>query len=282
MARPLNVLLVLVTLTLVGNSLQSPTGTNTTAACDTYVVNGVPGGFAQRVFVDFSTAKSGGDVTTLLNSFGISISNYGISSGPVPRVFVPSNVALGNGALNLKVSAYSGSGSIQSAEISTNDHFESASVRTVLQSSKTPGIVEGNFFYLNDNQEIDWETLTSTISTSTACVPSGIWATNQAVVSGTPNTHQNIPFTFDPTANFHEYRIDWSANATAFYIDGQQKARFTTNVPSQAGPWVWNTWSNGDPCWSNGPPRADSVTQIRSIEIYKGWTSKVSGLVCDV
>jgi len=164
----------------------------------------------------------------------------------------------------------------------TQDQFKYASVRTVQKSSKTKGVVEGNFFYLNDNQEIDWEILTSTISTSSACVPAGIWATNQAVTPGTPNTHQTVPFTFDPTAAFHEYRIDWSAGVTSFYIDGQQKARFTTNVPTQAGPWLWNVWSNGDPCWSNGPPTADSTTQIRSIDIYKGWTSTVSGTVCNV
>lgn len=134
------------------------------------------------------------------SSYGLGISNYPINSTPVPRTFVPSNVALGNGALNLKVSQYSGSGAVQSAEVSTHDQFKYASVRTVQKSSKTPGVVEGNFFYreiprsfncnywrinldetclVNDNQEIDWEILTSTISTSSACVPAGIWATNQ-------------------------------------------------------------------------------------------------------
>lgn len=276
-------LAITIPLILVQNSLQAPSSLNSTAAvCNTYVVDGVPGGFTQSVTADFSTVTAGGDAAALLRSFGISISNYGLTSGPVPHTYVPSNVALGAGALNLKVSAYPGTGAIQSAEMVTTDRFKYASVRTVQKSSTTPGIVEGNFFYLNDNQEIDWEILTSTITNSSACVHAGIWATNQAVVPGTPNTHQTVPFTFDPTANFHEYRIDWSADATAFYIDGQQKARFTTNVPSQAGPWVWNTWSNGDPCWSNGPPKANSVTQIRSIQIYKGWTATVSGTVCHV
>ena len=35
---------------------------------------------------------------------------------------------------------------------------------------------------VNDTQEIDWEILTSTVSTSSACVPSGIWATNQVYI----------------------------------------------------------------------------------------------------
>jgi hypothetical protein len=32
---------------------------------------------------------------------------------------------------------------------------------------------------VNDNQEIDWEILTSTTLTSSPNVPAGIWATNQ-------------------------------------------------------------------------------------------------------
>ncbi|KAF9448217.1 glycoside hydrolase family 16 protein [Macrolepiota fuliginosa MF-IS2] len=271
----------LITLIMVRTSLQARLAGNTTAACDTYIVNGIPGGFTQRVFADFSGVTAGGDAIALLSSYGLGVSDYSINSTPVPRTFVPSNVALGNGALNLKVSAFSG-GSIQSAEMVTQDQFKYASVRTIQKSSTTPGVVEGNFFYLNDNQEIDWEILTSTISTASACVPAGIWATNQAVTPGTSNTHQTIPFTFDPTADFHEYRIDWSSDATAFYINGQQQTRFTTNVPTQAGSWIWNTWSSGDPCWSNGPPTADSITQIQSIEIFKGWTSTVSGTTCNV
>ena len=61
--------------------------------------------------------------------------------------FVPGNVALGSGSLDLKVSAYEGSGNVQSAEIVTNDIFKYGSVRTVLKSSGVPGVVEGNFFY---------------------------------------------------------------------------------------------------------------------------------------
>jgi hypothetical protein len=80
-------------------------------------------------------------------SNGISISNYTINRTPVPYTFVPGNVALGSGSLDLKVSAYQGNGSVQSSEMVTNDIFKFASVRTVLKSSGVPGVVEGNFFY---------------------------------------------------------------------------------------------------------------------------------------
>src|ERR1700733_9418732 len=77
----------------------------------------------------------------------ISISSYTVQSTPMPHTFVPANVALGSGSLDLKVSAYKGNGSVQSSEIVTQETFKFASVRTVLKSSGVPGVVEGNFFY---------------------------------------------------------------------------------------------------------------------------------------
>ncbi|KIM45489.1 glycoside hydrolase family 16 protein [Hebeloma cylindrosporum] len=249
--------------------------------CQLHTIPGISGGFRDREFVDFSTVKAGeGDVRSFLSNYGITLSNYPVSSTPVAHDFLASNVAFGDGALNLKVNAFTGS-SVHSSEIITTDKLKYASVRTVLKSSPVLDIVEGNFFYLNDTQEIDWEILTSTVSKSSACVPAGIWATNQAVIPGQPSTHDIVEVSFDPSADFHEYRIDWTPGVSAFYIDGVQKAKLTTNVPTNDGYWIWNAWSSGDPCWSNGPPVADSVTQIRSIEIFKGYSEVVGNATSD-
>ncbi|KAF8149496.1 concanavalin A-like lectin/glucanase [Crassisporium funariophilum] len=256
---------------LTARSSAAPSA-NSTASCKTFAIQGVAGGFTQHTFTDFSGVSPGQDSAAFLSANGFGISNYPIASTPFPRTFLPGNVLFGQGTLNLKVNAYPGSGAIGSSEFATFDRFKYASVRTVQKSSTTPGVVEGNFFYASDNQETDFEILTSTIDTSSACVPKGIWVTNQALTPGQPSTHQTLPFTFDPRAGFHEYRIDWLPGSTTFFIDGRQVAQLTSNVPTATGPWIWNAWSNGDPCWSNGPPRADSITQIRSIEIYKGYT----------
>ncbi|KAG6835996.1 hypothetical protein H0H93_012412 [Arthromyces matolae] len=258
-------------------------------ACNTYVVPSISGGFTTRQFIDFSGASSNDGVASVLSSNGISISNYGVTFGPVPHTFTPSNLAFGTGSLDMKVSAYSGSGAVLSSEIVTNDVFLYASVRTVLKSSSVAGIVEGNFFYLNDNQETDWEILTTTALQASPYVTAGIWATNQALIPGQSSTSMTVPFTFDPSQDYHVTGdlllfpiLQWVANATTFFIDGIQKARLTTNVPTEAGHWIWNAWSNGDPTWSNGPPTADSITHIRSIDIYKGYTSTRAGTICDI
>ncbi|KAF5351666.1 hypothetical protein D9756_007716 [Leucocoprinus leucothites] len=201
-------LAALVALALGEKRLQAPSTVDPTTACDIYLVNDVPGGFTERVFVDFSGVTPGINVSALLSSNGLADYSYQVKSEPFSYTLTPSNILAGDGALNLKVSAYTGSGPVQGAVMGTQDRFRYASVRTVQKSSKTPGVVEGNFFYRNDNQEIDWEILTSTIWNRSECVLSGIWAVNQAVTPGQSSTSERIPFTFDPTADFHEYRID--------------------------------------------------------------------------
>lgn len=77
----------------------------------------------------------------------------------------------------------------------------------------------------------------------------------------------------------HEYRIDWTAGFTAFFVDGVLKQKYTTNVPSQPGTWLWNNWANGDKGWSVGPPKKDSVLKIQKIEMFYNTTSTAAGCV---
>ncbi|TFK25238.1 concanavalin A-like lectin/glucanase [Coprinopsis marcescibilis] len=252
--------------------------------CDSYVVSNMTGAFRTRQFIDFSTAKAGDNTQVALRAAGLTASDWPVKIHDdfLQHMFRPINVELTNAALNLKVQAYSGSGDVQAAEIATDAVFLYGSVRTVMKSSTTPGVCEGNFLYANKYNEVDYETLTSTIDVSSRCVPQGIWATHQALSDAVNKTSVIIPFPFDPRTDFHEYRIDWSADASRFYLDGAFQTSISENVPEIAGPWMWNVWSNGDPCWSAGPPTADSITQIRSIEIFRDFISQPTGNVCNV
>ncbi|KAF6763223.1 concanavalin A-like lectin/glucanase domain-containing protein [Ephemerocybe angulata] len=255
------------------------------AQCNTYAVANVTGGFRTRQFVDFSTAQAGQSASTLLSNNGFSISDWPVTDTPpaISHTFVPGNVALTNGALSLKVNAYSGSGNVIGAEFSTNEEFTYVSVRTVQKSSSVPGVCEGNFFYKDQVAEIDFEILTSTIfQSSLACVPPGIWATTHPFKEGVESYSETFPFPFDPRADFHEYRVDWTPGIVRYYLDKNYVGQITQNVPTVSGSWIWNAWSNGDPCWSAGPPTQDSTTLIRSIEIYKDYTDTRTGTVCNV
>ncbi|KAJ7599608.1 hypothetical protein C8J56DRAFT_879410 [Mycena floridula] len=132
------------------------------ASCDSYVLRDGAAAFTSHILLDFSSVTPGGDVETFLSDNGFSISDYGpLDSTPDQHTFTPDNVAFGSGTLDMKVSAYT-SRSVQCAEIVSNDAATYGSVRVVYKSSTTKGVVEGNFFYLNDNQEIDFEMLTTT------------------------------------------------------------------------------------------------------------------------
>ena len=106
------------------------------------------------------------------------------------------------------------------------------------------------FFYKNDTQETDIEYLTDPSSQSNKGpdMPIPIWYTNQAVNPGNgKQTSQNGPAPTNCCEKSHEYRLDWTQDSTTFYINGRQQRKFTTNVPSVPGPFVWNNWANGDP-----------------------------------
>ncbi|KAJ7593269.1 concanavalin A-like lectin/glucanase [Mycena floridula] len=223
-----------------------------------------------HTLIDFSSVTPGQDVGSFLSNHGFSISDYDSASTPLAHQFTPSNVAFGSGTLDMKVSAYS-SGKVQSAEIVSDNTAMYGSVRVVYKSSSTKGVVEGSFFYLNDTQEVDFEMLTTTTLTASESVAAGIWATNQAVAAGEDKTYATVPLSFDPSSDFHEYRMDWSEISTTFYIDGVQKAQHVTNIPTAPLHYIFNVWSTGDKLWSAGPPTQDSITSIRFIDLYQGY-----------
>lgn len=76
---------------------------------------------------------------------------------------------------------------------------------------------------------------------------------------------------FDPTAGFHEYRMDLVPGRVAFYADGAALAVMDgpDGVPTAAaGHLALSQWSNGNPLWSGGPPAADAVMDVRYVKAY--------------
>lgn len=103
-------------------------------------------------------------------------------------------------------------------------------------------MLPGFFFYKNDNQEIDIEYLTDPNSEANGGKTPVLYFTNQATVSGGLETDTTSPAPSTATTAQHEYRVDWTSEATTFYVDGVLQDTFTTNVPSDPGSWVWNNW----------------------------------------
>jgi beta-glucanase (GH16 family) len=85
-------------------------------------------------------------------------------------------------------------------------------------------------------------------------------------------THTTRSAPADAQTAEHEYRYDWVPGRVDFYTDGVLQDTFTTNVPTDPGAILWNTWTNGDPGFSVGPPVQDAVLRIREIVMYYNTT----------
>jgi beta-glucanase (GH16 family) len=74
---------------------------------------------------------------------------------------------------------------------------------------------------------------------------------------------------FNPTTDFHEYRIDFIPNKVLFYADGQLLGQINGSaVPTMAGHLVLQHWSNGNPLWSGGPPTTNATLAVNYVKAY--------------
>jgi len=48
------------------------------------------------------------------------------------------------------------------------------------------------------------------------------------------------PYGFDPTAEFHNYTIQWTPAESRFYVNGEFRQAIDTNVPSLASKIIFN------------------------------------------
>jgi beta-glucanase (GH16 family) len=213
-----------------------------------------------------------GSAATLPSDIGSSA--YTVLSGTAPyaRKFDSTNLGYSsaNSALTLTVPGGQTSGPISSAQLQTTySDILYGSVRTVAMVSSVSGTTHGFTFYSNDTQEIDFAFVTNNDLL--------VHLTNEQVSNTATASSYTYAAPSDATTAFHEYRVDWIPGASMFYIDGVLIKTITDNVPTTAGMWVWNNWSNGN-TWALGPPVADSVLQIQSINAYFNRTSVAANI----
>lgn len=247
---------------------QSPAASYSASTC-LYTVSGL-GSFTNTLSYDWGT---GGLTSGLFN--GLSASTYTVANNNAlyARRFDLTNVGFDPSfftttALTLTVPGAQSSGPISVAQITTSySDILYGSVRTVAKVSSVPGTTHGFSFYANDTQEVDFAFITNDLTK--------VHLTNEQVNSTSPATSYTASAPSDASTAFHEYRVDWVAGYTNFYIDGVLQQTITGNVPSTAGFWLWNNWSNGN-TWAGGPPTAANTLHIQSITAYWNRTSVTS------
>ncbi|KAJ7885848.1 concanavalin A-like lectin/glucanase domain-containing protein [Mycena leptocephala] len=191
--------------------------------------------------------------------------------------YVAANVFQNQDALSLKASAYDNSGSVKCAEIFTKrQDILYGSFRMRARVPSVPGVVFGFFTYITDTQEQDIEFLSSDpdygrrvyYTNQPGQLPNGDVDRNSAksvVVQGADFTRFGI------------HRFDWLPGATTYSYEGTTAANnatitsstlVTKNVPTLPSEFVLNVWSNGDPGFSKGPPKANAIATVQYAHLY--------------
>lgn len=128
--------------------------------------------------------------------------------------------------------------------------------------------------YYNDTEEIDMEFLSKDFNTANNSYPVNLVLQSREAAKAGYDAQQTGNFIktylpFNPTADFHEYRIDFLPGTVLFYANGQLLGQMNGSaVPTSAGHLILQHWSNGNPLWSGGPPEQDAVLTVKYVKAY--------------
>jgi beta-glucanase (GH16 family) len=150
------------------------------------------------------------------------------------------HVALGGGAASLTLPA----GSYDGAEIRSVERVGYGAYGARMKTPRAPGTLSAFFLYQGGSDIAD-ELDVEIFNDGSRRVMFTTWVAGKTTNTA---THQ-LPF--DPAANFHEYRIEWSSNEVRFVVDGAVMQEWRDGLPTQPMFVMANTWW---PTWISGPP----------------------------
>ncbi|OLN81547.1 Beta-glucanase 2 [Colletotrichum chlorophyti] len=209
--------------------------------------------------------------------------------GPLGEKFVPTNIAAvhegsssyglsttkTDAGLQLLVKSSTVDGLVPGAEIdSARNDVQYGSFRAMMKVPDVAGTCAAFFWYHNDTQEIDMEFLTKEFNASNNTFPLNLVLHSRESLAkgydakGTGN-FLRVNLAFNPTTDFHEYRIDYLPDQVIFYADGKVLGSMNGSaVPTEGGHLILQHWSNGNPLWSGGPPKEDAILTVASVKAY--------------
>ncbi|KAI1212223.1 glycoside hydrolase family 16 protein [Annulohypoxylon truncatum] len=191
------------------------------------------------------------------------------------QVFEGSGTKGGDAGLNLVVKSEIQDGMVTGADVSTTDtHYFHGTFRAGIKVTDIPGTCSAFFWYMNDTQEIDIEFLSWEFNRNNNTFPVNLVLQSQeskdaGFDASKTGDFRKINLPFDPTAAFHEYRIDFLPDRVLFYADAELLTEMNgTGVPTTAGNLQVSHWSNGNVGWSQGPPKSDATTTVSYVKAY--------------
>jgi beta-glucanase (GH16 family) len=166
--------------------------------------------------------------------------------------FVPDNVVVEGGLLKLKVTQVaSGNKQYSAAEVYSSKDFTFGRFEGRIRFCAGSGLVSSLFTYRDDVevswQEIDVEHLGN--------LPNSI---QYNLISGTFASRQYQPkvvtFPYSPTAEFHDYTIEWLPDGITFYVDGVQSHHDVQATLQDSAKLRMNAWPTNNQITSFAGP----------------------------
>lgn len=162
------------------------------------------------------------------------------------------NVAAEDGKLRIRLPA----GTLQGGEIESADSYGYGSYAARIKAARAPSSLTGFFLYAppDFHTEIDVEIFNDRSGR--------VMFTTYADGKQTNTVEKNLPF--DPTAGFHEYRMDLYPTGAEFSVDGRLLHTFRDGIPGDSMKLMVNAWY---PTWLPGKePRDDGHTYVDWIQ----------------
>jgi beta-glucanase (GH16 family) len=165
--------------------------------------------------------------------------------------FAPENVVVSNERLGLQIPALTTGG----AEIESQEYYGYGTYKARIRTANAPSSITGFYLYRSPDfyAEIDIEVYND----GTGNIDFVTYANGQRT------HHVTRDFRFNPSADFHTYRIDYLPGAVKFSIDGNLKQVWTDGVPDVSMKLLVNTWF---PSWLEGLlPLTTKATRVEFI-----------------
>jgi beta-glucanase (GH16 family) len=200
------------------------------------------------------THKAHADGTSFRDDFTTFDSSRWIKSDHVlgRTDFDPDNVLVSSTEqLSLRIPADTTNG----GEIESVEYYGHGTYRARIRTANAPSSITGFFLYRSPDYaaEIDIEIYND-----------GTGKVDFVTYAGGQRTHYvQKDFRFDPSADFHTYRFDYTPGAVRFYVDNDLKQVWRDGIPQGSMKLLVNTWF---PSWLEGiAPTTTRATRVEWI-----------------
>ncbi len=148
------------------------------------------------------------------------------------------NTSVKDGYLTLTIDKdHDGKYNYSGAEYRTTDFYHYGYYETSMQAIKNDGVVSSFFTYTGPSDNNPWDEIDIEVLGKDTTKVQFNYYTN-----GVGNHEFMYDLGFDASEGFHTYGFDWQADHIAWFVDGKEVYRATSNIPSTPGKIMMNVW----------------------------------------